>query len=94
MNNKHFTKPIFNFINYYIRLFNPQVYEGTILRELQKFKHYLTKRGNAYKHNNVDKMLEVYSWFVLPQYRSKGLLLINLLSNLLLLNVNKSIFLK
>ncbi|KAL4105320.1 hypothetical protein QTP88_020568 [Uroleucon formosanum] len=50
-----------------------RVYEGTILRELQKFKHYLTKRGNAYKHNNVDRMLEVYSWFVLPQYRSKGI---------------------
>ncbi|XP_015373983.1 PREDICTED: uncharacterized protein LOC107168939 [Diuraphis noxia] len=52
---------------------NHRVYEGTILRELQNFKHYLTKRGNAYKHNNVDKMLEVYSWFVLPQFRSKGI---------------------
>ncbi|XP_022175964.1 uncharacterized protein LOC111037607 [Myzus persicae] len=50
-----------------------RVYEGSILRELKKFKHYLTKRGNAYKHNNVDKMLEVYSWFVLPQYRNKGI---------------------
>ncbi|XP_026815983.1 uncharacterized protein LOC113555682 [Rhopalosiphum maidis] len=50
-----------------------RVYEGEILRELQKFKHYLTKRGNPYKHNNVEKMLEVYSWFVLPEYRNKGI---------------------
>jgi len=66
------------------------------LRELQNFKHYLTKRGNAYKHNNVEKMLEVYSWFVLPEYRNKGLYLLNNLSqnldNSINLNLKVNIF--
>lgn len=51
------------------------MYEGEIWKELQKFRHYLLKRSNTFVHYNVDKVLEVYSWFVLPDYRNKGLFL-------------------
>lgn len=54
-------------------MFPLQVSAGKTWNELQKFKHYLTKRSNPYKRYKVNKILEVYSWFVLPRYRKKGL---------------------
>ncbi|VVC29773.1 Acyl-CoA N-acyltransferase,GNAT domain [Cinara cedri] len=50
-----------------------RIYSGKTWKELQKFKHYLTKRSNPYKHYKVDNILEIYSWFVLPRYRKKGI---------------------
>lgn len=56
-----------------ILIFLSQVYEGEKWIEIQKFKQYLKKRSDPYTRYNVDKVLEVYSWFVLPNYRHRGL---------------------
>lgn len=57
-----------------------QIYEGETWKELQKFKHYLTQKSKTYTRYHIDKLLEIYSWFVLPTYRGKGLLTIKIFS--------------
>lgn len=50
-----------------------QIYNGEIWKELVKFKQHVMEKGNPYEYFNVDKILEINSWFVLPSYRRKGL---------------------